>query len=398
MIDVLGTVAKSIMGGRNVVLFIRRYRQDFGTKQFLSFMRQAVLDNMIRGRYRRWLTKRTLGFYPSLQITFTPLADCNLSCQGCYAADYRHSGQMDGNTVSRVIAEARSMGICSFAILGGEPFLWKDLFRVLEDNPKTFFTIVSNGTLIDEATVERIRLLGNAFLFVSLDGFQEQNDHWRGAGVFHKVMEVMDLVRKKRLPFGFVVTVTTKNFDEVTSAEFLDYLINKGAYYGAYSPWGPAGRNPGFDYMLTLEQCQEIYKRIDKLETTRPLLFHKEGYDDGTRLNRGCGAGRVVNILPDGSVEPCNAIHFSAGNVYDNSLSEILQHPFYTALRNYADTELEHRCIGLYRTDDVMSCVESGAVVPTNPQAFCHLQSFAEHLVEGMLFPKRKTRKVEQSG
>jgi MoaA/NifB/PqqE/SkfB family radical SAM enzyme len=390
MIDVSDTIVRSLIGGKNVTLFMRRYRQEFGTKRFLSFIHRVVLDNMVRGRFRRWLAKRRLGFSPNLQVTFTPLADCNLSCQGCYAADYKHSGQMDGETVSRIIAEARSIGICSFAILGGEPFLWKDLFKVLEDNPRTFFTIVSNGTLIDEAAVERIRQAGNAFPFVSLDGFQEHNDEWRGDGVFNKVIQAMNLFRSKGLPFGFVVTVTTKNFAEVTSAEFLDFLIDKGAYYGAYSPWGPAGRNPGFDYMLTLEQCQEIYKRIDKLEATRPLLFHKEGYNDATRLNRGCGAGRVVNILPDGSVEPCNAIHFSAGNVYESSLPELLQHPFYAALRKLADTEPEKRCIGLFRTRDVISCVESWAAVPTNPEAFCQLRAFAEHLVEGMLIHKRK--------
>ncbi len=376
----LSQVLRARGGGPNVARFVFRYWRRCGTRRLFRFLRLTIVDNVLYGEMARRGVERRTGLRPALQLTLTPLAACNLHCLGCYAADYRGSDVLDEPTATRVIAEARALGIRSFAVLGGEPLLWDGLFPLLERNPDVFFTVVTNGLLLDAATARRLARAANAMPFLSIDGFRERNDEWRGVGVFDRVLAAMGHLRRARVAFGFGVTVTARNFDEVTSAAFLDFMVAQGAYYGAYSPWGPAGRNPGYDHMLAAPQVEELFARLDRLERTRPLLFHKEGHRDGTPLNPGCGAGRVVNVLPDGAVEPCNGIHFSAGNVHTLPLAQILRHPFYAALRACADASADRRCIGLYRTRDVIRLVGGDGVRPTNPDVPCQLRSLLEYL------------------
>ena len=380
MIAVLDSITKTIVGNNNAGLFLRRFHREYGTKKLITFLKNAVVENMVIGRYLRWKAERNFGFSPGLQITFSPLSKCNLTCAGCYADTDFYEEQLDPAIVSRVIKEGKRIGIRSFAIMGGEPFLWEGLFEVLEANPDVLITIVTNGTLIDDGMAKKLAEADNAFPFLSIDGFKERNDAWRGEGVYDRVVNAMACLKRHRVLFGFSVTVTTDNFDEVSSAEFIDFLMGKGAYYGAYSPWGPAGRNPGFGYMLTDGQVEYLFERLGMLEKTRPIFFHKEGHFDGTSLNCGCGAGRVVNILPDGSVEPCNAIHFSTGNVRSQSLLDILNHPFYKAIRNHADSDSGHRCVGLFRSQETLDIAIHSGAKPTNPHVPHRMQIVSNYL------------------
>ncbi|MEK6744135.1 MAG: radical SAM protein [Nitrospirota bacterium] len=380
MIDVLGSIANTIVGNKNAGLFLRRFRSEYGTRKLLAFLKRAVVENMLIGRHLRWKAERNYGFSPGLQITFTPLSKCNLTCAGCYAETYFNDEQLDPSVVSRVIDEGKRMGIRSFAILGGEPFLWNGLFEVLTSNPDVLITIVTNGTLIDDEVAQQLAEAENAFPFLSIDGFKDRNDAWRGEGVYDRVVSAMASLKRHRVLFGFSVTVTTDNFDEVSSAAFVDFLIEKGAYYGAYSPWGPAGRNPGFKYLLTDRQVEDLFERLGLLEKIRPIFFHKEGHYDGTSLNRGCGAGRVVNIMPDGSIAPCNAIHFSTGDVRVQSLADILNHPFLKAIRTHADSDPHHRCVGLFHAQETLDIARGSDAKPTNPQVPCRMQDVANYL------------------
>lgn len=57
-------------------------------------------------------------------------------------------------------------------------------------------------------------------------------DTRRGDGVLNKVIHTMDLLKDQGVPFGYSVTVTKQNIDEVFSDTFIDAMIDKGGLYG----------------------------------------------------------------------------------------------------------------------------------------------------------------------
>ena len=52
---------------------------------------------------------------------------CNLRCQGCWVDVAAKQTKIDIESLNRTVNEAKAMGNSFFGILGGEPFLHKEL-------------------------------------------------------------------------------------------------------------------------------------------------------------------------------------------------------------------------------------------------------------------------------
>ena len=83
--------------------------------------------------------------------------------------------------------------------------------------------------------------VGNFFVSVSIEGFEQANDGRRGEGHFEKALAAMDLMHKNRIPFGVSICYTSKNYKDVTSDAFFDLIISKGCYFPWYFDYMPVG-------------------------------------------------------------------------------------------------------------------------------------------------------------
>ena len=79
-----------------------------------------------------------------------------------------------------------------------------------------------------------MKRVGNLYLAISLEGFEAVNDLRRGDGVYGKVMNAMDLLKKNGLVFGTSICYTSKNTETVTSDEFIQLMVDKGCRYAMY--------------------------------------------------------------------------------------------------------------------------------------------------------------------
>jgi MoaA/NifB/PqqE/SkfB family radical SAM enzyme len=258
---------------------------------------------------------------------------CNLSCEGCFAGEYSEDDDLPVETVQRIINEGRQIGIGFYTILGGEPLLYKPLLDIVAQNSDCIFQIFTNATAVNERIVKRLAELGNAILVLSIEGMQEETDERRGQGVFDKIMRAADMLRESGAPFMFSATPTRKNTEVVTSDEFIDLMIEKGAIFGWYFSYMPVGRDPDLSLMPTPEQRDYLRKRVSELRSTKPILLI-DFWGDGP-LTSGCLAGgrQFVHINNDGDVEPCIFCHMATHNIKESSLVEALNSDFFRAIR-----------------------------------------------------------------
>ena len=144
----------------------------------------------------------------------------------------------------------------------------------------------------------------------------------------------MDLLRSHGLPFGVSICYTSVNSDSVTSEEYIDWLIDKGALFAWIFTYMPVGKDSPTDLMPTPEQREKLYLFNDKMRQTKPL-FTLDFQHDGEYVG-GCIAGgrRYLHINAAGDVEPCVFIHYSNANIHDSSILEILQSPLFMAYHN----------------------------------------------------------------
>ena len=157
-----------------------------------------------------------------IQITGTW---CNLECTHCINA----SGPSDPwlkpmapEIARNAIREADELGVKEIYFTGGEPFLHGEILELLADALAVApTTVLTNGTLIDDAMADRLAALARRSLYsleirVSLDDTDtEKNDRVRGAGTFDKAVHAIQLLHER----GLLPIVTAT---EITSHEHAD--------------------------------------------------------------------------------------------------------------------------------------------------------------------------------
>jgi MoaA/NifB/PqqE/SkfB family radical SAM enzyme len=306
-----------------------------------KLIKSAALNLGYEAGFRGYKRTRELSEKLNASIPWSILIDptsaCNLHCTGCWAAEYGHQMSLSYEQLDDVITQGENLGIYSWLYTGGEPTVRKnDLFKLCEKHPHSNFQCFTNGTLIDDEFCENILRVGNFFPNISLEGFEDANDGRRGQGDFQSVMAAMDRLKAHKCLFGLSICYTRANYKTVTSDEFLDMVIDKGAKYIWYFHYMPVGNDASTDLLLTPDEREYMYHRVREIrgfEGGKPIMaidFQNDGEFVG-----GCVAGgrEYCHINPNGDVEPCVFIHYSSANIKDKSLLECLQQPIFQKYR-----------------------------------------------------------------
>lgn len=305
-----------------------------------------------------------------LVILISPSMRCNLKCTGCYAANYSKEDDIPYEEVDRIIKEARELGVYYFIILGGEPFFNEYMLDIYEKYNDCIFTPFTNGTLFDEKLSNRVRELGNVIPMFSLEGFEEETDRRRGKGVFKKVINAMDLFKKKGILFGVSTTVSSNNIKTAVSDEFVDMLIEKGAKMSWYFIFMPVGKDQNIDLMLTPEQRLYLGKRVRHIRNSKPY-FMIDFFNDAPYVG-GCIAGKFYcHINSHEDVEPCIFSHFSVYNLKNKKLLDVFKSDFFKELRKRQpyNKNLLMPCMMIDNTNVIREIVKKTGAKPTDEGA-----------------------------
>jgi MoaA/NifB/PqqE/SkfB family radical SAM enzyme len=262
------------------------------------------------------------GLQVPTTILISPTMRCNLSCIGCYAASYTRSDDLKFELIDRIIQEGKEAGVAFFTILGGEPFIRDDMFRIYQKHSDAYFLVFTNGTLIDDEVANRLAELGNIFPTLSIEGFEEETDQRRGKGVYKKVLKAMKILKKHKIPFGCSTAVTRKNIKIATSDKFADMIIEKGASILWYFLYTPIGKDPDLSLMPTPGERLYLKERRGYIRENKPL-FVIDFWNDAPYVG-GCIAAReYIHINHRGDIEPCIFTHFAQVNIKNTSGNEL---------------------------------------------------------------------------
>lgn len=266
---------------------------------------------------------------------------CNLHCKGCYArtngiaADKAEDQKpsLSPDQWKAIFEEAASIGI-NFALLaGGEPMMRKDILERVAEVEDMVFPIFTNGTLIGPSYIQFLKQHLNMIPVISIEGMEHATDERRGKGMYKRAMMSVDLLHKENLFFGTSITVTTENFDLVTSDAFVDHLQELGCKLVIYVEYVPT--DPGTEYLALSEEDVQRMEAVQEHQTECFKGMIIISFPGDEKLLGGClAAGRgFFHIGPDGSAEPCPFSPFSDSSVLELGVKGALTSPLFRKLR-----------------------------------------------------------------
>lgn len=305
--------------------------------QTLSWQRKAAKTRL------NW-DKRGVHVPPIIVLSVT--SKCNLHCQGCYHQALRSASEseMSDERLDRLIAEAKELCVSFMVIGGGEPLTRPIILDLAQKHPAIMFLMFTNGLLIDEAVIKKMSENRNIVPLISLEGYENDTDKRRGAGVYRQALNAIAKLKEKNIFWGSSLTLTRANFADATDENFIKRLVEAGCKLFMLVEYTPVKKGTE-DWVLASEQRTELLRKRDLFRKKYPAMFIALPWDEeeiGGCLSSGRG---FIHISAEGNVEPCPFIPYSDTNLKHLSLKDALQSKMLNTIReNHGQLEETHGC------------------------------------------------------
>lgn len=274
--------------------------------------------------------------------------NCTFDCQMCGVKNILKEYELSLDILKKTLNEIASWkSDCVIMLTGGEPFLRKDIFDIIEYSVSLGLKteVVSNGSLIDSPHIAaRIIDSGVKNIAVSLDGaIPKTHDYIRGVEcAYNKALGAIKYLcqEKKAKNNGPLISVWTtimkENVEELYEIIFLAKELGVGCL--VYHPVIVVQEDmqstiKSGKFWITDSQMGILKEQIDKIVNYQkknglvaflhdPYLWLN--YFQGTVNTKQwkCNPFVFINIGPDGFVRSCGP---AFGNIKEIGLTECLQ-------------------------------------------------------------------------
>ena len=256
---------------------------------------------------------------------------CNLRCIHCYNSSGGGGVDLDDDSWIKLCNEASEFGLFYFTLSGGEPLLRRKLcFRIIDILNEHYvrLTIISNGWLLDDSVVERLKRCHWALVVISIDGSRASiHDHIRGVrGSWQRAVDAAKRVSAANLPLRIVHNIFPTNYQYIE--EMIELAMAVGAssiQFGIPTLTGRAAINHS---EITLEEntyaylCDNIEAYASQLahqiEVIAPQTNPRLYLDHASRCLNG-----TVLISANGDVKLDCIVPISFGNITRQSILDI---------------------------------------------------------------------------
>ena len=302
--------------------------------------------------------KRGEFFPPFLYLSV--INSCNLRCQGCWVDVGSKQHKIELDAANETIAQAKEMGNSFFGILGGEPFMHKDLLKIFEANPDVYFQVFTNGHFITDEVAKELRRLGNVTPLISVEGTEIISDTRRGReGVLNQTMEGLEAALRNKLLVGVCTSVCKTNIDDLVRDQWIDRLIEMGVMYCWFHIYRPVGPEPNPQLALSSDEQRRVRQFVVDTRATKPIVVIDAYHDDAGNALCPAATGFTHHVGPWGDIEPCPVIQLATESIHDDRpLAETFNESSF--LTDFRELTAQHTrgCVIMERPDLLVQLAE----------------------------------------
>ena len=268
---------------------------------------------------------------------------CNLTCRHCLV-----SSGPDGDPglptakLLELIQETRTLGAKRYFFTGGEPFIRKDIFELIDAvlaDPEAELAILTNGLLFRDSYIEALQALDTSRLRlqISLDGSRpEINDPIRGRGSFERIVDGIRTAVAAGLPATVTTAIAEANATDVPRVTRLVASLGVNNHHLLWLHKRGRADAEGEDKTPTVALVIDVVREaarvagevgivVDNCESIKSRLL------SSTHSKRDLAAACISSlcIYSDGNVYPsasmANVKELCLGSVHEQSLEQIWQ-------------------------------------------------------------------------
>ena len=273
--------------------------------------------------------------------------ECDLQCKYCYGKSCDDIGTefpfiIDYSLPKKVSYKVDSLAAfcgkdpdCTLSFYGGEPMLCLREIREIMDNVGAkHFLIQTNGLHLEKLEARYINRFHT--ILVSIDGSRALTDHYRGAGVYRRVVDNLQTIKHHGFHGDIIARMTVMEetdivnevkwllYNEDFSFSSIHWQLDAGFWKNDFEKrpferWVRESYNPGIQHLVRfwgeqMEQKGKVLRLYPFLGLMRSLLL-------GERSLLRCGSGWInYSILTDGTIVPCPIMSgvkdFYLGNIF----------------------------------------------------------------------------------
>ena len=260
---------------------------------------------------------------------------CNLRCKYCFTNSPKgdHVKEyLDIEAIRKLANEADELGYFEFDLQGGELLLQPDkLFEVLEAiRPERFYMyLTTNGFYLDKAMAKKLAEYKVSRVSVSIDSMDEKiHDEIRGRKRFleKRAIEALKHVKEAGMDPYLNITVGHYNANTEHFKQLLEYSKDN-KYKTLLNVAVPSGMWQNAEDIICDDKDREYLRKIRK-EYKNLVRNVWNPFDRNHEKILGCTTVNRLYVTPIGDVLVCPYVHIKIGNIFKQSLKEIVDHGF----------------------------------------------------------------------
>ena len=288
---------------------------------------------------------------------------CNLKCLHCYQKEHKPVS-LSYRQLMLILNQYRELlKILNIKghinLTGGEPLCSPYLFNILNEFKKDkdlySFSILTNGTLINDDLAKKISEYNPEYVQVSLEGSKKTNDYIRGINVYKKVANAVKILKKYGLFVSLSFTATKINYKEFPK------VVKFAEKYGVDNVWSdrfiPLNKSDDIDLQMSQDETTEYLKIMEnerirlklKKSKTNISMYRALQFQMTNDLPYACTAGRsLLTVMENGDLVPCRRMPIIVGNLLKDNMYEL-----------YKNSEILKKLQEDTTPDDCKSCEHS---------------------------------------
>lgn len=283
---------------------------------------------------------------------------CFAHCPTCLWRGQSHE-QFDTSKIINFYSQARALGFIATTFWGGEPLLRQDLVDILKHCHHIGLAagVITNGYFLPEQAPSLSQYID--FLIVSIDFPDQRHDDLRGVpGLFDRALSGIDLMQRlnPRLKIFINSVISRLNDDAIEAlvqlAERLNLSITFESVNQGLAEFPRKNDRTSVDLRLPVLVERARFREIILLKQQHHAINNSLAYLNlfaRGQVRYRCHAPKIsIRVEPDGRVTNCQNRSHPLGNVYQQSLKDIIESAQLKQLQQQAE-----KC---------SRCVDSGVI------------------------------------